>query len=108
MSAPTFANAPDTLGGATSGFLPPALEQEVRRIYERSPLYGRRFALHTEPLQWSCYREIPALSKKEIIEHGHQAFFSDYGVIERGLQDRRFEYEATGGTTQSPMTVIME
>ena len=108
MSAPTFANAPETLGGATNGFLPPALEQEVRRIYARSPLYGQRFPLHAEPLQWSCYREIPALSKKEIVERGHQAFFTDYAEIERGFASKRFEYESTGGTTQSPMTVIME
>src|SRR3954469_12879686 len=108
MSAPTFANAPETLGGATNGFLPPALEQEVRRIYARSPLYPQRFPLHSEPLQWSCYSEIPALSKKEIITHGHQAFFADYAEIERGFAAKRFEYEHTGGTTQSPMTVIME
>src|SRR3954469_7660036 len=108
MSAPTFANAPETLGGATNGFLPPALEQEVRRIYARSPLYPQRFPLHPEPLHWSCFREIPILSKQEIIERGHQAFFADYAEIERGLQTKRFEYESTGGTTQSPMTVIME
>lgn len=108
MSAPTFANAPTSLGTATDEFLPSALEQEVRKIYSRSPLYGQRFPLHTEPLQWSCYREIPALSKKEIIERGHQAFFKDYAEVERGFESKRFEYESTGGTTQSPMTVIME
>jgi phenylacetate-CoA ligase len=108
MPVPTFANPPETLGGATKDLVPPILEQEVRRIYARSPLYGQRFPLHPEPLQWSCYREIPALSKKEIVERGHQAFFEDYAVIERGLAARRFEYESTGGTTQSPMTVIME
>ncbi len=108
MSAPTFANAPESLGHATDDFVPAALEQEVRRIYARSPLYGRRFTLHSEPLQWSCFREIPALSKKEIVERGHQAFFADYAEIERGLQAKKFEYESTGGTTQSPMTVIME
>lgn len=104
-------SAPSTGGAllnATEGCLPAELEQEIRRIYARSPLYGNRFPLHSEPLQWSCYREIPALSKKEIIERGHQAFFADYAEIERGLQDKRFEYESTGGTTQSPMTVIME
>ena len=108
MPAPKFANSPEALGLAPGDYpaaslssrLPAALESEIRRIYDRSPLYGRRFPLHAEPLQWSCYREIPALSKREIVEHGHQAFFADYGVIERGLQDRRFEYEATGGTTQ--------
>jgi phenylacetate-CoA ligase len=108
MPAPTFANSPESLGVATKDFLPPALEQEVRRIYARSPLYGQRFPLHTEALQWSCYREIPALSKKEIVERGHQAFFRDYAEIERGFQSKRYEYESTGGTTQSPMTVIME
>ncbi len=108
MSAPTFANAPATLGSAPEGFLPGPLEREVRKIYERSPLYGQRFPLHSEPLQWSCYNEIPALSKKEIVERGHQAFFTDYAVIERGLAEKKFEYESTGGTTQSPMTVIME
>jgi phenylacetate-CoA ligase len=108
MRAPTFANAPESLGDATNGHLPPALEQEVRKIYARSPLYGQRFPLHREALQWSCYSEIPTLSKKEIIERGHQAFFSDYAEIERGFAAKRFEYEHTGGTTQSPMTVIME
>jgi phenylacetate-CoA ligase len=108
MSVPTFANSPTTLGSAPEGFVPAPLEQELRKIYGRSPLYGQRFPLHTEPLQWSCYREIPALSKKEIVERGHQAFFADYAVIERGLTEKKFEYESTGGTTQSPMTVIME
>ena len=108
MPAPIFANEPETLGVATQDFVPPALEQEVRRIYARSPLYGQRFPLHAEPLHWSCYAEIPALSKKEIVTRGHQAFFADYAEIERGLQTKRFEYESTGGTTQSPMTVIME
>jgi len=88
--------------------LPDSLEQEVRRIYARSPLYGQRFPLHPEPLHWSCFREIPALSKQEIVTRGHQAFFADYSEVERGLQTKRFEYESTGGTTQSPMTVIME
>ncbi len=109
MSAPTFANPPAVLGETASpDMLPPVLEREVRKIYARSPLYGQRFPLHAEPLQWSCYREIPVLSKKEIVERGHQAFFADYAVIERGLAEKKFEYESTGGTTQSPMTVIME
>jgi phenylacetate-CoA ligase len=108
MPAPTFANPPAALGPNAGDFLPAALEGEIRRIYERSPLYAQRFPLHTAPLQWSCYREIPALSKKEIVERGHQAFFADYGEIERGFQTKRYEYESTGGTTQSPMTVIME
>lgn len=108
MIPPTFANPPESLGSAHEGFLPAPLETEIRKIYGRSPLYGRRFPLHTDPLQWSCYREIPLLSKKEIVEQGHQAFFADYRDVERGLQTKRYEYESTGGTTQSPMTVIME
>ena len=108
MTASLFANDPAVLGSAANGFLPAPLEREVRKIYARSPLYGRRFPLHGRQLQWSCYREIPALSKKEIVERGHQAFFADYREIERGLQQKRFEYESTGGTTQAPMTVIME
>ena len=107
-SAPAFANAPTALGESTGDRVPVALEQEIRRIYERSPLYGERFPLHSEPLRWSCYAELPALSKKEIVQRGHQAFFRDYRDIERGLAEKRFEYESTGGTTQSPMTVIME
>ena len=109
MHAPLFANSPAALGPEASlGRVPAALEAEVRRIYARSPLYGERFPLHAEPLAWSCFREIPVLSKQEIVRRGHQAFFRDYAEIERGLQQRRYEYESTGGTTQSPMTVIME
>ena len=109
MHAPLFANSPAALGPeASSGRVPAALEAEVRRIYARSPLYGERFPLHAEPLAWACFREIPVLSKQEIVRRGHQAFFRDYAEIERGLQQRRYEYESTGGTTQSPMTVIME
>jgi len=109
MHAPLFANSPAALGPeAAAGRVPAALEAEVRRIYARSPLYGERFPLHAEALAWSCFREIPVLSKQEIVRRGHQAFFRDYAEIERGLQQRRYEYESTGGTTQSPMTVIME
>jgi phenylacetate-CoA ligase len=109
MKASLFANSPAALGEAASGDrVPERLEQEVRRIYSRSPIYGRRFPLHVEPLQWACFREIPALSKKEIVEVGHQSFFDDYRAIERGFVDRTFEYENTSGTTSSPMTVIME
>jgi phenylacetate-CoA ligase len=109
MHAPLFANSPAALGPeAAAGRVPAALEAEVRRIYARSPLYGERFPLHAAALAWSCFREIPVLSKQEIVRRGHQAFFRDYAEIERGLQQRRYEYESTGGTTQSPMTVIME
>lgn len=108
MSVPAFANAQSMVNTVDPRCLPVELETEIRRIYERSPLYAQRFPLHHEPLRWSCYREMPTLSKQEIVERGHQAFFTDYAEIERGLQDRRYEYESTGGTTQSPMTVIME
>jgi phenylacetate-CoA ligase len=109
MNASLFANSPAALGAPREGgVLPAPLESEIRRIYSRSPIYGRRFPIHPEALQWSCYREIPALSKREIVENGHQSFFNDYREIERGLADRRFEYENTSGTTSSPMTVIME
>jgi phenylacetate-CoA ligase len=109
MNAALFANSPAALGAPADGdSLPAVLEQEIRRIYSRSPIYGRRFPIHREPLRWSCYRDIPALSKREIVENGHQSFFADYREVERGLADRRFEYENTSGTTAAPMTVIME
>ncbi|HVW21456.1 MAG TPA: CoF synthetase [Opitutaceae bacterium] len=108
MNSPAFANTPAALGPAEGERLPPPLEAEIRRIYGRSPLYGARFPLHTEPLQWACYREIPVLAKREIVDRGHQAFFADYAEVERGLADKRFEYESTSGTTSGPMTVIME
>lgn len=108
MSVPQFANSPESLGSAPADLLPAPLEQEIRRIYDRSPLYGKRFALHDDPLQWGCYREIPRLTKREIVEQGHEAFFEDYAVIERGLETEDFEYESTSGTTSGPMTVIME
>jgi phenylacetate-CoA ligase len=106
-AAPLFANSPGLLDTG-SGRFPAQLEGEIRRIYKRSPLYAKRFPLHSDGLHWSCYREIPALTKKEIVTHGHEAFFDDYRVIERGLQENRFEYESTSGTTAGPMTVIME
>jgi phenylacetate-CoA ligase len=109
MTASQFANSPAALGPSGAlDTLPEPLEREIRRIYSRSPIYGRRFPLHREALQWSCYREIPALSKREIVETGHQSFFEDYKEVERGLADRRFEYENTSGTTSAPMTIIME
>jgi phenylacetate-CoA ligase len=108
MTGPAFANTPEALGAAENGCVPAPLEGEIRRIYERSPLYGSRFQIHSRPLEWACYREIPALSKQEIVARGHQAFFGDYREIERGLRDKRYEYESTSGTTAGPMTVIME
>ena len=108
MSSPLFANSPTALGTANNDQLPDSLEAEIRRIYGRSPLYAQRFPLHEAPLRWACYREIPALSKSEIVERGHTSFFDDYAKVERGLQEKRFEYESTSGTTSGPMTVIME
>ncbi|MBI2517477.1 MAG: CoF synthetase [Opitutae bacterium] len=107
-AAPAFANSPEMLGGLEGNRLPAPLESEIRAIYRHSPLYGRRFPLHNEPLQWSCYREIPAMTKKEIIDRGPAEFFADYAEIERGFQQKKFEYEHTSGTTAGPMTVVME
>jgi phenylacetate-CoA ligase len=108
MSAPVFANPPETLGFGRDSCLPESLEAEIRAIYERSPLYPERFPLHAEPLQWACYQGIPVLTKQEILQRGPAAFFADYRVIERGLQNREYEYEHTSGSTVEPMTVIME
>jgi phenylacetate-CoA ligase len=109
MNAPQFANSPEALSApGEGGTLPEPLEREIRQIYRRSPIYGRRFPLHREPLRWACYTEMPSLSKREIVEAGHQSFFEDYAVIERGLADHSFEYENTSGTTAAPMTIIME
>jgi phenylacetate-CoA ligase len=107
-TAAAFANSPDALSGGAATILPVELEREIRAIYRRSPFYGRRFPLHQEPLQWSCYREIPVLTKQEILDRGHTAFFADYAEIERGLQQKKYEYEHTSGSTARPMTVVME
>ena len=93
-TASVFANAPEAMGAGRAG-VPVPLEQEIRAIYRRSPLYGQRFPLHNEPLQWSCYREIPVLTKQEILDRGHTAFFADYTEIERGLAAKKYEYEHT-------------
>lgn len=108
LSKPAFANTPGAADLLDGNRLPRPLEEEIRRIYARSPLYGQRFPLHPEPLEWSCYQEIPALSKREIVERGAPSFFADYSEVERGLQEKRYEYESTSGTTSGPMTVIME
>ncbi len=108
VSTPAFANSPLSLGVANGTRLPAALESEIRAIYGRSPLYAKRFPLHGEDLQWSCYREIPVLTKQEIVQRGHTEFFADYAEIERGFVEKKFEYEHTSGTTSGPMTVVME
>ncbi len=107
-SAAIFANSPEALGVGVADRVPAPLEREVRAIYRRSPLYGRRFPLHSDPLQWSCFREIPVLTKQEILNRGHTAFFADYAEIERGLAAQKYEYEHTSGSTARPMTVVME
>ncbi|KXU34413.1 CoF synthetase [Cephaloticoccus capnophilus] len=111
-SQPQFANSAEPFvrerEAVEPSRLPEPLEDEIRAIYRRSPLYAERFPLHPEPLHWACYREIPALSKEEIVARGAEAFFQNYTEVERGLQEARYEYESTGGTTQRPMTVIME
>ena len=85
----TFANTAATVAGQEGARLPAALEQEIRAIYGRSPLYSARFPLHSEPLQWSCYREIPVLTKQEIVQRGHTAFFDDYAsaMVNSGLPE---------------------
>ena len=108
MSAPVFANASEALGAARDSCLPAPLESEIRAIYRHSPLYPERFPLHAAPLQWACYHGIPVLTKQEILQRGPTAFFADYRAIERGLQNREYEYEHTSGSTSQPMTVIME
>lgn len=108
-TTPTFANLADSPGRPSDhARLPEQLESEIRAIYRRSPLYGERFPLHDAPLRWSCYREIPVLTKNEIVQRGHTAFFRDYAAIERGFQQKQYEYEHTSGTTSGPMTVVME
>ncbi len=107
-TAPAFANPATSLQADEAGRVPGTLESEIRAIYRRSPLYRKRFPLHEEPLGWSCFREIPVLTKKEIVERGHTAFFNDYSEIERGFLQKKFEYEHTSGTTSGPMTVVME
>ena len=108
VTASVFANSSDTLGEPDGCRLPAPLESEIRAIYGRSPLYGRRFPLHGDPLAWSCYREIPVLTKQDILAQGPAAFFSDYAEIERGFLENKFEYEHTSGSTAQPMTVVME
>ncbi len=107
--APVFANCQD-LASTDRAYprLLGELEREIRAIYRRSPLYRSRFLLHAKPLQWSCYCEIPVLTKREIIERGHTAFFENYQEIECGFQKKVYEYEYTSGTTNCPMTVVME
>src|SRR5690349_15313294 len=107
MATTTPCHTSEPQGTAAERLLPADLEQEVRKIYKRSPLYGQRFPLHPEPLHWSCFREIPVLSKQEIIKRGHQAVFAYFGGVGRRLPTKRLGYGRNGGPTPSAMTGIM-
>ncbi|MEZ5278697.1 MAG: CoF synthetase [Opitutaceae bacterium] len=103
-----FANAGLDFDGSADAAIPGVLEAEVRTIYRRSPYYGRRFPIHPDRLRWSCFQEIPLLTKQDIVEDGHCAFFQDCGEVEQAVRTRALESETTSGTTAAPMTVIME
>jgi phenylacetate-coenzyme A ligase PaaK-like adenylate-forming protein len=103
-----FANTGLNVDGSRTAVLPAELEAEVRAIYERSPLYARRRAIHPEPLRWACFDEIPLLTKQEIVAEGHCAFFDDCAEVDRRISVNEVERETTSGTTTAPMTVIME
>lgn len=103
-----FANHGFDFQGPADAPIPAPLDAEVRAIYQRSPLYGRRRPIHAEALRWSCYEEIPLLTKRDIVEEGHCAFFDDCEEVDRGILSNDFERETTSGTTTAPMTVIME
>ena len=103
-----FANTGLDFEGPAHETIPDPLEKEVRTIYERSPYYSRRFPIHSKPLNWSCFQEIPVLTKQDIVEDGHCAFFKDCSEVDRGVVNSDLESETTSGTTTAPMTVIME
>lgn len=105
---PRFANPSPVLGAAVNGYVPEALEGEIRAIYDRSPLYAKRHALEGGRLHWAGYENIPLLTKRDIVENGHCAFFDDCTEVDARVQRKEWEYESTSGTTQGPMTVIME
>ena len=102
MMQPQFVNPFLT---AVDSTLPSELESEIRAIYRSAPLYPSRLKLHEEPLEWGCYLDLPPLTKQEIIDKGPSVFFPD-GVY--NLHHPDYEYEHTSGTTNRPMTVIME
>ena len=105
---PSFANPALALGASQNGFVPTALESEIRAIYGRSPLYGKRHAIDGGRLHWGGYLAMPLLTKREIVERGHCAFFQDCAEVDAKVLRKEWEYESTSGTTQGPMTVIME
>ena len=99
-----FANEGLDFQGSIDAEVPAPLEAEVRSIYRHSPFYGRRLSLHTEPLKWGCFEEIPFLTKKDIVENGHCAFFEDCDEVERKVGQNVLESETTSGSTGKPMT----
>ena len=103
-----FANTDLDFDGPEDAVIPDPLEQEVRTIYRRSPYYVRRFPIEQKPLQWAGFQEIPVLTKQDIVEDGHCAFFQDCDEVDRAVQAQDLESETTSGTTAAPMTVIME
>lgn len=105
---PLFANAMAAADPVAPELLPAPLEREVREIYRLSPFYARRFPIHEDRLHWACYREIPPLSKHDIVREGPCAFFDDCEEMNRRVDAAVYERESTSGTTAGPMTVIME
>lgn len=103
-----FANEGMDFAGPSGALLPGELDSEVREIYRRSPIYARRRPIHPEPLRWACYDEIPLLTKQDIVDEGHCAFFDDCEEVDRRILANAYERETTSGTTTAPMTVIME
>ena len=103
-----FANSGLDFDGPLNETIPDPLEKEVRTIYQHSPYYERRFPIHTEQLKWACFEEIPVLTKEDLVEDGHCAFFQDCSDVARGVRNNKLESETTSGTTTAPMTVIME
>jgi len=84
--SPHFANASTTLGAAVNGYVPEVLADEIRAIYGRSPLYAKRHALAGGRLEWDGYAAIPLLTKREIVERGHCAFFDDCAEVDARVQ----------------------
>ncbi len=103
-----FANEGLDFRGSIDAEIPFSLEAEVRSIYRQSPFYGQRRSLHSQPLRWGCFEEIPFLTKADIVENGHCAFFEDCEEVERKVGQNELESETTSGSTGKPMTVIME
>jgi len=83
-----FANSESAIKSESGERIPTALESEIRHIYKRSPLYQKRYPLNAEPLNWNLFKDIPLLSKREIVERGHYAFFNDHLEVERGLEQK--------------------